>query len=56
MIVKVGGKCILRLKPFLSHFCFVSREDYEIHVALSFTAGMLARPHQDAEARAAGKA
>ena len=50
-IVKVGRKCILQLEPFLSHFCFVSREDYEIHMARSFTAGMLARPHQDAEAR-----
>lgn len=38
-IVKVGGERILLTEPFLSHFYFVSREDYEMHAALSFRSG-----------------
>ena len=35
-IAKVGGECVLQTEPFLSHFYFVSRENYEMHVVISF--------------------
>ena len=35
-IVNVGRKCILQLEPFLSHFFLMSRENYEMHMTLSF--------------------